>query len=435
MASDLITPGRLRVGYNRRANPERAVVVVSNNTGSFERGCILIESFEGAAIRPTINLSKFRGTPEVPVIVQVNDTMGGVEWNAYTGVQNNCANINAYVDAAPVANQTSASRIEIETAQTNAPARLVAYVSREGYVGIGTAFFPNTAATRATAPLHVVGSAAGAGLDVRFDAYEAANEPRLALRRARGTLLNPATVVNGDGLLSVRSAAYTNAWHEDLAGIRVDVSAAVVAGQAPKTTLRIYANANNAAAVNIATAESTGMRIGDAGYNAQFKLHVIGGATGTQMRIQNNFAGATADGLNVLAGDNAVIGSKFLQFTRPDFTEIGSIQQNAAGTVIYNIASDRRIKADIVDSPLGLAEVLRMQPRQFRYLSDASKRIMFGFIAQEMNAIFPDAVSPGDDAPELVAGARQWGMDYGRITPVLVRALQELAARVEALEA
>jgi hypothetical protein len=52
-----------------------------------------------------------------------------------------------------------------------------------------------------------------------------------------------------------------------------------------------------------------------------------------------------------------------------------------------------------------------------------------GFIAQEMQEVMPEAVSTGDDDDAMMS------MDYGRITPILVSALQDAHRKIEELAA
>ena len=51
-----------------------------------------------------------------------------------------------------------------------------------------------------------------------------------------------------------------------------------------------------------------------------------------------------------------------------------------------------------------------------------------GFIAQEMQDIVPEAVSGDPDGEEMMS------MDYGRITPVLVAALQDAHKKIDELK-
>lgn len=57
-----------------------------------------------------------------------------------------------------------------------------------------------------------------------------------------------------------------------------------------------------------------------------------------------------------------------------------------------------------------------------------------GFIAHELQALFPDAVSGEKDAVDSEGNPVYQGVDHGRVTPILVSAIQALARRVDQLE-
>jgi hypothetical protein len=112
-----------------------------------------------------------------------------------------------------------------------------------------------------------------------------------------------------------------------------------------------------------------------------------------------------------------------------DFSNIGDIV----------VSSDRRLKKDVAKLPAGLAEILRLTPRQFRWNNDnphEDKGLQFGLIAQEVQPVLPNLVkraAPGlsnDRAPDGILR-----VDYNGLIPVLIRAVQELNAEVVALKA
>tara|TARA_R100001530_G_scaffold30863_2_gene24323 strand:+ start:1188 stop:2498 length:1311 start_codon:yes stop_codon:yes gene_type:complete len=106
------------------------------------------------------------------------------------------------------------------------------------------------------------------------------------------------------------------------------------------------------------------------------------------------------------------------------------------------VASDRRIKKNITDATSKLDDINKIQVRNFNFCNNdgsdlanttlGKKRI--GFIAQELEEIFPSVVH---EKPHLWAGK-----DYddfkrvssGALVPMLVKAIQELSAKVTALE-
>lgn len=88
--------------------------------------------------------------------------------------------------------------------------------------------------------------------------------------------------------------------------------------------------------------------------------------------------------------------------------------------------SSARFKENIRPSQYGLAAVKQLAPKQFAYIE--GKREDVGFIAEEVASVIPEVVSLDKDGlPEAVS--------YDRLTAVLCKAIQELSARVEALEA
>lgn len=88
--------------------------------------------------------------------------------------------------------------------------------------------------------------------------------------------------------------------------------------------------------------------------------------------------------------------------------------------------SSARFKENIRPSQYGLNAVKQLAPKQFAYIE--GKREDVGFIAEEVAPVLPELVMLDKDGlPESVS--------YDRLTAVLCKAIQELSARVEALEA
>ena len=108
-------------------------------------------------------------------------------------------------------------------------------------------------------------------------------------------------------------------------------------------------------------------------------------------------------------------------------TRIGNITQASTSGVAYNTTSDVRLKQDI--EPLQATDMLMaMNPVSYHWKVDPQGPKSIGFIAQEMQKIMPEAVSGIPDGEDMM------GMDYGRITPVLVAALQDAHRKIEQLE-
>jgi len=106
----------------------------------------------------------------------------------------------------------------------------------------------------------------------------------------------------------------------------------------------------------------------------------------------------------------------------------GSIDVSTNGT-IYLTSSDRRLKDDIEAITDGTEKVMSMKPVTHKWKADPDGDAVHGFIAQDMQEVVPEAVKGEPEGDEMMT------MDYGRITPVLVAALQDAHKKIEALEA
>jgi hypothetical protein len=123
----------------------------------------------------------------------------------------------------------------------------------------------------------------------------------------------------------------------------------------------------------------------------------------------------------------AAVGDSFVHFI-VNATTVGTINRTAGG-VAYNTTSDERLKENIRPSAKGLADVMKIQVRDYNYKASPD-RAETGFVAQQLQTVFPNAVTPGGEDPTK----NPWTVDYGRVTPVLVKAIQEQQAEIEALK-
>lgn len=113
-------------------------------------------------------------------------------------------------------------------------------------------------------------------------------------------------------------------------------------------------------------------------------------------------------------------------FTRSG-AQVGSITTTNAATA-YNTSSDARLKENIVDAEQALNVLADIQVRQFDWKAGGHQA--YGFIAQELYDLVPDAVSPGG----ADVSTSPWGLDNSKLVPLLVKALQEVLTRVELIE-
>ena len=174
--------------------------------------------------------------------------------------------------------------------------------------------------------------------------------------------------------------------------------------------------------------------------------------------IENTFIGYNAGGTRTTGSNNVCIGynaghdgtsSSDLLFIARNNTgpsnaatwifgdSAGACRQGNNATT-WTQTSDERIKKNIVDSPNGLAKIDALQVRNFNYRTEEeitvegltgcdATGLQVGVIAQEIEAVLPEAVTESDSGQKQVqTDPIFWSM---------VKAIQELSTQNAALEA
>jgi len=132
---------------------------------------------------------------------------------------------------------------------------------------------------------------------------------------------------------------------------------------------------------------------------------------------------ATRSGNVVAIFDRTTSDGNLVLFRR-DATQVGSISVNTTSTT-YNTSSDYRLKEDLQDFK-GLDLVSKIPVYDYKWKADDSRS--YGVMAHELEEVLPQAVSGEKDAEEMQS------VDYSKIVPLLVKSIQELSAKLEALE-
>jgi hypothetical protein len=126
----------------------------------------------------------------------------------------------------------------------------------------------------------------------------------------------------------------------------------------------------------------------------------------------------------------------------PSFQVLGNNNVNVAalgtglvysngGLLTSTNPSDARLKTDIEDLSWGLADVLALRPVSYKWKTDKIEQgTQYGFIAQEVQSVMPELIREFESADGTRLGLEKEG-----IYAAMVKAIQELTARVVALEA
>ena len=168
-------------------------------------------------------------------------------------------------------------------------------------------------------------------------------------------------------------------------------------------------------------ATGTGMPIGT---HAQGGMSVLYSPGASGMSIQNsNFVTNLS-----LTKKTSAVGDPFMRFW-VNGVLIASITRTAGG-VSYNTTSDVRLKENIKPTHYGVSDQMKIQVKDYNFIAD-KKTPNTGFIAQQLYEIFPDAVTVGGKD----AKTNPWAVDYGKVTPLLVKAIQDQQVEIISLKA
>ncbi len=131
----------------------------------------------------------------------------------------------------------------------------------------------------------------------------------------------------------------------------------------------------------------------------------------------------------------------FVLFYRNN-THAGSITSTSASSVSYGTSSDYRMKSNVADLDSAINIVKSLKPKKFKWKSEDSadydNPFVMGFIAHEADSAIPlsQGIVIGDkDETDSHGTPKMQSMDYGKMTPLVVKALQEALEKIETLEA
>jgi len=180
--------------------------------------------------------------------------------------------------------------------------------------------------------------------------------------------------------------------------------------------------------LNFGSGASTRLKINSSG-----KVLVNGTSTSFNTKLLSEFAGGE---YGMQLNSTATSGTQYhLTFTRGG-TEAGYLTSTSATAVNLNNASDERLKENIQNSGSAIQDLKDIQVRQFDWKDEIDTHKDFGFVAQELVNVVPEAVTQGsDELNENGRPVRTWGVDYSHIVPRLVKVCQEQQTKIEELEA
>ena len=110
----------------------------------------------------------------------------------------------------------------------------------------------------------------------------------------------------------------------------------------------------------------------------------------------------------------------------------GTIKVNNSSTS-YNTSSDYRLKENVTATWDATTRLKQLNPVQFNFIADADTTVD-GFLAHEVQSVVPEAISGTHDEVDDDGNPVYQGIDQSKLVPLLVKTIQELEARIVALE-
>jgi hypothetical protein len=156
-----------------------------------------------------------------------------------------------------------------------------------------------------------------------------------------------------------------------------------------------------------------------------FTTVASGSADGVYISTTPTFSLSRNDGASFFLRRRSVNGAVAVFYR--DTSAVGSIDVTTTATA-FTTSSDYRLKQNVQPLVGGLAKLAALAPKTFEFKAEPNVKVD-GFIAHEVQAVVPQAVTGEKDGEEMQ------GLDHSKLVPILVAAVQELAAKVAALEA
>jgi hypothetical protein len=129
----------------------------------------------------------------------------------------------------------------------------------------------------------------------------------------------------------------------------------------------------------------------------------------------------------IAVGADGLVDSRQVMTFYNDNGTAGTIVTSGSSTA-YNTSSDYRLKENVDYTWNATTRLKQLKPARFNFIADETNTLVDGFLAHEVSSIVPEAISGEKDGTEMQ------GIDQSKLVPLLVKTIQELEARITALE-
>jgi hypothetical protein len=151
-------------------------------------------------------------------------------------------------------------------------------------------------------------------------------------------------------------------------------------------------------------------------------------------KVINDGNASNRFGIAIQTGEDSPTTTNYLMgFQDGNGNSVGSITFNNAGQTSFNQISDYRLKENVTEDWNATTRLKELKPCRFNF-KRFPNTTLDGFIAHEAQEVVPEAVIGEKDAVDDDGNPIYQGIDQSKLVPLLVKTIQELEARIVALE-
>jgi hypothetical protein len=325
---------------------------------------------------------------------------------------------------------TSYARGKLHIVQNSATDNTNATVSdskitilNDGNVGIGT--------SSPTEVLHVVGDILATGGDFKSDANNYLGFSNDTFARF---------VINDSEKMRIDSSGSVGIGNTTMSSFNSEANNLVVGTGSGDEGITIYTGSSAGHHGSIFFADGTDVNAqkrGQIRYEHNNEIMSFFTNTLERLRIASN-GRQTYNSLSTASGHGNFVGEVGASYNALAFEHtngggiIGTVRTTASSTA-YNTSSDYRLKENVNYDFDATSRLKQLKPARFNFIADANTTVD-GFLAHEVSSIVPEAISGEKDAVDENGNPEYQGIDQSKLVPLLVKTIQELEARITALE-
>jgi hypothetical protein len=166
--------------------------------------------------------------------------------------------------------------------------------------------------------------------------------------------------------------------------------------------------------------------------NLAIGASLLNATSSEALKVYGYVDGASQYGIFIAGNANGYTQKAIRFYDTYSPSVVGEITFNSSSTT-YATSSDYRLKENVVYDWDATTRLKQLKPARFNFIVDADTTVD-GFLAHEAQAVVPECVTGTKDAVDADGVAVMQGIDQSKLVPLLVKTIQELEARITALE-